>query len=228
MPDSPRELVNPRGSLIRVNIAGKTYDARRVPNCKTCNHPFRIEIEKKILSGVPYRAIAEQYSEVEYTEHGETRTAPSLHMTAVHRHHKEQHMPVEAAVLREITDRHAQALSEHYEEETQRIVNGIELAEQVTVLVQLGLADGSLKPTVADGLNAAKLLVAAKSDQDEPVDAEVWDRAMGVFFEKAREIMTDAQWQAFGAALNASPVLAALRKRQEAQPMEAEIVEETL
>lgn len=226
MAEESRELTTLRGSLIQVRIAGRTYDARRVPNCKVCNHPARIAIEEKILADVPYRTIAEQYSGTEYAERGETKVYPTMDYTAIWRHHRQKHLPVEAAVLREITDRRAKQLSEHYEAETERIVDGITLAEQVVAMTQLGIADGSLKPTINDGLTAAKLLQSVKAD-DNPVDAEVWDQAITEFFERAREIMTDEQWRAFGTALNTSPVLNAIRQRQESQPVDAEIVEET-
>lgn len=229
MAEESREVTTLRGSLIQVQIAGRTYDARRVPNCKTCTHPARIEIEHKILSQVPYRTIAEQYSGVEYEDRGETKTYPTLDYTAIWRHHTERHLPVEAAVLRDITDRRAKALSEHYEQETERIIDGLNLAEQVVAMTQLGIADGSLRPTITDGLNAAKLLQAVKGDGDGAVDGDVWDEAITEFFERAREIMTDDQWQAFGNALNTSPVLKSIRTRQETQqPLDAEIIEETL
>lgn len=227
MPEEPsRELSTVSGSLIQVSIAGRRYDARRVPNCKVCNHPARIGIEEKILSNVPYRTIAEQYSGAEYVERGETKTYPTMDYTAVWRHHTQRHLPVEAAVLREITDRRARQLSEHYEAETERIVDGLTLAEQVVAMTQLGIADGSLRPTINDGLAAAKLLQSVK-DGENPVDGEVWEEAITEFFARAREIMTDDQWRAFGAALNSSPVLAAIRHRQEPRAVDAESVEET-
>ncbi len=226
MAEDSKELIDPRGSLIQVQIAGRTYDARRVPNCKTCNHPKRIEIEELIFEQVPYRTIAAQFSGVEYEERGEVKIATTLDYTAVWRHHKQDHCPVKAAVVRKIYDRRAQQLSEHYEAETERIVDGLTLAEQVVALTQIGLADGSLKPTVGDGLTAAKLLQAVQGD-GEGVDAGVWDEAITEFFERAREIMTDDQWAAFGNALNTSPVLKAIRQRQESSPVDAEIVEET-
>lgn len=219
------EIEQIRSSVIQVNIGGRIYDAARVKQCHTCMHPARIEIEKRILSGHSYRDIAEHYSGTEYQSGTETRVFPSLEWTSIWQHVKNNHMPVEAAALRKIMDQRSKDLSEHYEEESDRIVDGYGFAQQVLRRAQERLADGTLTPSVQDGLAAAKLIKELDSAADGGLDTEIWAQAMTRYFEIVRDIMPQEMWEIFSARLVADPVLQSIQRRIEEAPLDVEYTE---
>lgn len=229
MAEGGTEIAQLRSSVIQVEIGGRVYDAVREPKCHTCTHPARIEIEKRILSGHSYRDVAEHYSGTEYRVGLETRVFPRLDWTAIWNHVRNKHMPVEMAAMHQILTQRSRDLSEHYEEETAKIVDGYVFAQQVLRRSQEDLINGTLRPSIQDGLAAAKLIKEMDDDSPSGVDAEIWAQAMTRYFEVAREVMPVELWDVFAARLAADPVLHAIKKRVEAaeQPIDAEYTEET-
>lgn len=229
MAEAGTEVEQLRGALIQVEIGGQVYDAVREPRCHTCMHPARIDIEKRILSGHSYRDIAQQYSGTEYQVGGETRTFPDLSWMSIFQHVKNNHMPLEAAVARRILDDRTKALSEHYEEETERIVDGFGFAQQVLQRTQQRLATGQLQPSIQDGLAAAKLIKDFEAETGGDVDSAIWAEAFVRYFEITRELMPDDMWEALGARLTTDPVLRAIKRRVDAaaeeEPIDAEFTE---
>lgn len=230
MPDAAAVLTENRSrSLMQVNIGGHVYDAMNVPQCHTCQHPSRLAIERKILAGHSYRAVASQYSETIYESYGEEKRFPPITWVSIHRHFKARHLPVEVAALREIADERAREMSEVYTEETARIVDGHTFARQVLHTTQQRLIGGEIQPEVRDGLAAAKLLQDMEVDGADGIDSEVWGAAMTRYFELAQKIMPGDLWERFTRALTVDPVLQSIQRRlDQATTVEAEVVEEAL
>jgi hypothetical protein len=228
MPEPSAEVQEARSALIRVKIGGREYDAARNPQCDTCTHPARIEIEKRLLSGHSYREIARHYSGTEYTVGSETRVFPKVGFMSIRNHFKQGHMPVEAAALRQILDERSAALSEHYEEETARIVDGYGFAQQVVRRAQEDLVSGSLRPTIQDGLAAAKLVAEMEAASGGQIEGEIWAEAMTRYFEIVRACVPDEIWEGIGQALIVDPVLKSIQRRIEGgepEPIDAEFTE---
>jgi hypothetical protein len=215
MPEPGSDVVEARSALVKVKIGGREYDAVRNPQCNTCMHPARAEIEKRLLSGHSYRDIADHYSNTEYTVGGETRVFPRVGFMSIRNHFQQGHMPVEAAALRRVLDERTRELSEHYEEETSRIVDGYGFAKQVLLRSQEELTTGSLRPTIQDGLAAAKLIAELEAAAGGSVDAEIWAQAMTRYFEILRDMLPDDLWEAYAARLTTDPVLRSIQKRVE-------------
>lgn len=229
MPEPSTEVVEARSALVKVKIGGKTYDAAQVKQCHTCMHPARREIEQRVLSGSSYRDIAQHYSGTEYVTAGETRVFPDLEWMSIFTHFKRGHMPVEAAALRQIMDDRAGELSEHYEAETAQLVDGYTFSKQVLQKTQESLLSGDIKPSVSDGIAAARLLRELEADAGGNIDTEVWSQAMTRYFEVAQKIMPTEMWERFAQALAVDPILLAIQKRLDAtadEPLEAEIVDD--
>jgi hypothetical protein len=205
-------------SLVQVRIGGRTYDAVYHNGCLTCTHPARKEIEEQIILGTSYRRVATMYSETEWTQPDGTKiTLPKVSWDNLFHHFKNEHLPVQAAVYREILDKRAAELSEHYEEQTARLVDGYSFAQQVLARTQEGLATGTLQPDIKDGLAAAKLIKEMEQvGNGASADAEAWGQAMAVYFETARKFMPDDMWQNFTQALMANPILQAIQNRRSA------------
>lgn len=229
MPEPSAEVQETRSALIRVKIGNREYDAARNPQCDTCTHPARIEIEKRLLSGHSYREISRHYSETEYAVGGETRVFPKVGFMSIRNHFQQGHMPVEAAALRQILDQRSAALSEHYDEETARIVDGHGFAQQVLRRAQEELVVGNLKPSVQDGLAAAKLIAEMEAAAGGQVDGEIWAEAMTRYFEIVRANVPDDLWEAIGIAMMNDLVLKSIQRRIEGagepEPLDAEFTE---
>lgn len=216
-------------SLMQVNIGGRIYDAMSVSQCHTCQHPARLDIERKILAGHSYRDVAMQYSETTYESLGEQKRFPRVDWMSIHRHFKGRHLPVEMAALREIADARAREMSEAYTEETARIVDGHTFARQVLHTTQQRLVSGEIQPEVRDGLAAAKLLQEIEAEAIGGIDGEVWISAMTRYFELARQVMPTELWDRFTRALTVDPVLQSLQRRlEQVTTVDAEVVEEVL
>lgn len=228
MAELSREVQETRNGLVKVQIGGKIYDAARVPQCHTCTHPARAEIEQRLLAGHSYREIALQYSGTEYVSGGEVKIFPEVGWMSIRTHFKNGHMPVEAAALRQIMDERARELSEHYEEETARVVDGYSFARQVLVRAQHEMISGNAKVGIQDGIAAARLLREMETQAGGDLDAEVWSQAMTVYFETAQQIMPPEMWTRFTEELARNPVLLAIQRRLEAseEPIDAEVIDE--
>jgi hypothetical protein len=159
----------------------------------------------------------------------ETKVFPKVGFMSIRNHFKQGHMPVEAAALRQILDERSAALSEHYEEETARIVDGYGFASQVLRRAQEELVTGNLRPSVQDGLAAAKLIAEMEAAAGGQVDGEIWAEAMTRYFEVVRSVVPDDLWEVIGTALTTDPVLKSIQRRiegtQEPEPIDAEFTE---
>lgn len=223
----PGALQPPRSSLVRVRIGQREYDAVAHPQCQTCTHPLRAEIEEKILAGHSYRAIAELYSDKEHDDgSGIIVLLPSVSKDSLHNHYRAGHMPLAAANLRALTERRAAELGAVYEQANERFVDYHTAAHTVLVRGTERLLGGEISPDVKDTLTAAKLLADIDAAQETSVDAEAWSQAMTVYFETARQFMPEEMWQRFTSSLASNPILAAIQRRLEAPPdaVDAEVV----
>lgn len=228
MPEPSADIQAARSSLIRVKIGGREYDAAQNPQCDTCMHPARTAIEKRLLSGHSYRSISRHYSGTEYTVGAETKVFPKVGFMSIRNHFQQGHMPVEAAALRQILDERSAELSEHYEEETARIVDGYGFARQVLRRAQEELVTGGLRPSIQDGLAAAKLVAEMEAAAGGQIDGEIWAEAMTRYFEVVRSVVPDDLWEVIGSALMTDPVLKSIQRRIEGgepEPIDAEFTE---
>lgn len=223
-----KELMAPSQALIKVRIHGREYDAIQDKRCLTCMHPARLEIEEKIIQGLPYPQISRLYSGTEWTNADGTSTSlPRVEWQSIRNHYKQSHLPTETAALREITEQRAAELGQAYEEQTASLVDGYSYAKQVLAITARDLASGDLRPDVKDGLAAAKLIQDMESSATGSVDSEAWAEAMTIFFETAQKFMPPDAWAQFGNALASNPILAAIQQRLSGQNddvLDAEVV----
>lgn len=106
-----RAMAPVRNSLVQVRIGNRVYDAVRVPQCHTCNHPARMEIETGIVENLAYRVIAERYSDVEYKEPaGDITVLPAISADSIRNHFLKGHLPLQAAVRRQLAEKRMQEI----------------------------------------------------------------------------------------------------------------------
>lgn len=215
-------------SLIQVKVGDRVVDAIREPKCQTCMHPARMDIETLILQGHPYRTVAAQYSEAEWTDaNGETITLPKVTGNSVIHHFRNGHMPVPSAAQRAIMERRAEQIgAAQYEQQTEQLVDQYIFARQVLTRTQERLLAGEIQPEVRDGIAAAKLIQDMESGNEESMDVEAWSEAVQRYFEIAQKFMPPDMWQHFTQALRTDPILKAISSRASKEDaIDAEIVD---
>lgn len=202
-------------SLVRVRIGNRTVDARKISLCHTCNHPARMQIEEALLLGDSLQKISQRYSGVRYRVGDEVRVLPKVDWKSIDVHHKRGHMPVTAEIIRSLMEERAKAMGVSYEEMGQRFVDGILVAKMVLAKGQEGLALGHLQPDVKETLAAAKFLHEVEQAEKNDQDTEIWAQAMQIYFESARELMSDEMWIKFTSMLTTNPILRRLSRKIE-------------
>jgi hypothetical protein len=208
-----------RRSMVQVKIGRKIFDAVYEPSCRTCTHPARMLIEEKLLQNYSYRAIAELYSEQHIPgENGEEITLPRLTHQSVANHFSKGHMPLEAATIRRLAEKRANDIGAAYDEQVDRFVDHMVLAEATVARVYERMVIGDIEPDVKDGLAAAKMLADVEEKTTGGLDAEAWSEAMMIYFETAREHMDPVAWHRFTTDLAANPILRALQNRMNPDP----------
>lgn len=220
-----------RTSLVQVRVGNRVYNARRAPGCACCNHPARMDIERRIVEGHPYTQIAREFSEVEYTVRGAVKILPRIGWSSIRAHYLSNHMPVEASSVRDIAEQRAKELGLHAEDLEERLVDTYLTARLVMSKGVENLANGVTSPTIKETLAAAKLLHDFERDDEMGAgDVDDWQEAMTIYFTQAKEIMPPELWEKFVRRLSLNPQLRALAARMEGSSgsediMEAEVVE---
>lgn len=212
-------------SVVRVKIGNRIVDARKIKSCLTCNHPARMAIEELLLHGESYQSIVRRYSGVEYTVAGRKQILPKFDYQALRAHYKNGHMPLEAAVVRDLIEKRATEVGSNYEEMGERFVDRVLFAQMVVAKGQQRLVAGEIQPDVKETLAAAKFLQDVEDASKGAEGTEVWAQAMEVYFTVARQVMNDETWGRFVTLLDSNAILRGIAKRLNNDVLEAELVE---
>lgn len=203
-----------RNSLVQIKIGNKVYDAVREPRCHTCTHPARMDIETMIVENVAFNTIAERWSNVEYTSPpGTLIVLPEVSAASIRNHFRQRHLPLHAAVSRQLAEKRMQEIGYDLEGLGGAFVDHVAFNQAVLQKAQERLALGEIQVDVRDGLAAAKYLAEIEAAAGGSADAEAWAQAMEVYFGEAQKIMQPTQWRAFTESLAHNPVLKALAAR---------------
>jgi hypothetical protein len=223
-PAPSADIQDPRASLVRYTIGGKSYDAVFHRTCKTCTHPARALIEEKVLLNYSYAEIAEMFSEREIDDgHGGFIRTPKLAWSSIMNHYRRKHMPLEHAAARKIAEARAEQMGAEIEGAAQRIVHHRDVVQTIVEQGHDLLQRHQLELDAGDVIRAAKLLadIDERAGTDQ-IDADAWSNAMQTIFETARRIMPPALWAQFTRELSQNPVLRALEAKEDV--VDAEVV----
>jgi hypothetical protein len=212
-----------RSSLVQVRIGNRIYDAVKEPRCHTCTHPARMEIETAIVENLAYTTIAERYSEVEYTSPaGDVMVLPPISANSIRTHFRKRHLPLQAAVQRQLAEQRMQQIGYDLEGMGGAFVDQVTFSQAVLQRAHERLVAGEIVIEAKDGLAAAKFLAESERQAGGELNQEAWSEAMQVYFTSARQIMSPAQWAEFTRVLHGNPILKALEARISGQaPPEA-------
>lgn len=191
-------------SMVMTRIGGRDYPTYSGAQCKTCQHPDRMQIENDLLAGRSYLSIHRSLPEDE--------NRPSYH--GLIRHFQQGHLPVGPAAERALMERRYEETGRKIEEAVDDIVDHVTVAEMVVKKGFERMQRGEIAPEMTDMLNAVKIVEAINARTNSDMDHEMWVGAAMSMLEDARSIMTADQWDAYGKKLASNPVLKALAEKQ--------------
>jgi len=186
-------------SVATVKVAGHSYPAVTERNCLTCTSPFRWEIEEQILLGRTYARIV-----------AELPKDASLSARNLADHFRNGHIPLQEATVQALVDDHAEKRGEALQPTVEAAVEHVDFARRLLSRVSERVLDGEIEPNIRDGLRAAEFI--AKYDTTEPVGADLFTQAFIVYFDTARQLMSDDQFIRFGKQLNDNELLSELQE----------------
>lgn len=218
-----------RSSMINVQIGERVYPAVRNPRCKICTHPGRAQIEEQLLLNTQYPEIVRLVSGREYVEVDGVRIDwPEISAQQLGNHYNRGHCPIDTNLLAQLTEERERELGINYADTTGRVVDQVIFSKLVLAQSQERLVRGEVKPTLKEGLAAAKLLSDIQTDktQDEVDRLGAYVEAMEIYFQAVQHIMTPDQWSQLAAMLNTNPTLREIAQRlqEEEQIDDAEVI----
>jgi hypothetical protein len=196
--------------VMAYRIGGHTYPRTTRANCPVCVSDYRAEVEQKIASGQHYASIA-----------GDLPEDAGLAAKHLSSHFRNNHMPMRQAAVRRIIEERQAELGKAIEDGVDQIADHVALARVVVQRSFQAIADGTLEPTVSDGIAAAKLLQATGVD-DEQTDKAAYVEAFIIYMETASKFMGQDEFAAFAMSLSANPVLKALVNRHQQSTVDVE------
>lgn len=206
-------------SMTMIRIGGEDYPQISDPRCLVCQSPHRLFIENEILRGRGYTAINRQVRAMDpdaLSEHGNRSIA---------HHVTQRHLTAPAQARKDIIDHRAKQIGLD-------IMGEGNATDHVTVLQMIvhrgkeQMDMDKLNVSTSDLLRAIQMLDEIEKTSPEGFDAEAQEQAYMVYFEEARERMTPDAFADFCAAIDRSPILAALNKKAsgEGQVISGEVV----
>lgn len=201
-------------SIITYRIGGREYPLKSVRNCKVCMSPYRFDIEEAIVAGRVYKKIVDSLPD-----------GHDLTVENVKKHYYNDHMPLSVSATREIVERRAQQVGKRIEDSIESLIDGKTLLDTVVQKTFEAVAAGEIKPELADGIRAARILAALGEFDQSGLDQHAIIEAFMVYQEQAQSVMTPEQFEEFGNLLEESPVLKALAARYEGETVAGEVTE---
>lgn len=191
----------PGASVAMYRLGGREYPLRSAQGCKTCDSPYRLDVEQQIAAGHSYASIVRGLPD----DAGLTPANVRAHLVA-------GHLPLQVEALRRIAEDRADAIGRDVEAGVASLVDQVVLARTVVQRSFERIAAGAVEPEVADGIAAARLLHQMGVD-DQQGDRDLWTEAFMVYHDVARRLMPPEMFERFGDELRASPILRGLQER---------------
>ncbi|MEU6362231.1 hypothetical protein [Streptomyces albidoflavus] len=198
-------------SMVRVRIGNRTVDAKTAPRCRVCQSPHRAQIDTWILEGYTRPTILAHLADLDEGPHGHP-TDKSL------RHHTDKHLPLAARAQAAILDRRADQLGSEIEKYGGRVADHLSALDIVVLKGFDALQRGDIQVDANTLMKAIDLKHKIDMTADGGVDANVWRDALMEYMRIAINFVPPEKRKELAAALNASPVLAALSRNSQQNP----------
>jgi len=192
------------GSVVMVDIGGRRYPMKTVPQCRTCMSPYRLEIEQAVLEQRSYMSIANAL-----LDRAEGRLPHPGHQS-IRDHVLKNHMPIGPTAERALVEERAKAIGRDIENYASGLANYATVNE---IIIQRGmdrLARGELQPSMSELLTAIRMQHTIEATSEDGLDSAAWQEALVAYLEVAQKFIPADQMQAYGQALANHPVLRAM------------------
>jgi len=195
-------------SVATIRVAGHDFPAVTERTCRTCTSPYRWEIEEQLLLGRTYARIV---ADLPDDAHVSPRNLAD--------HWKNGHLPLNEPTVQAVLDERAEKRGEAVRPALEAVVEHVDFARRLLSRVRERVADGEIDPDIRDGLKAAEFI--AKYDSVEPVGDDLYVEAFVIYFDTAKELMTDEQFHELGARLASNTLLLELMEESNRRHAEA-------
>lgn len=192
-------------SMVMVRVGGRTVAAKTATRCRVCQSPDRVDIEKWILEGYSRPTILAYLQDLECGPLGHP-SDKSLRL------HADRHMTLGDRAQAAILARRAEQLGEEIEKYGGRVADHLSALDIVVLRGFDALQRGEIKVDAATLMKAIDLKHKIESSVDGGVDANIWRDALMEYMRIALGFIPTDRRKEFAAALNTSPVLAAISK----------------
>jgi hypothetical protein len=191
----------PPHSVVMVEVNGQQYPMRSERKCKTCQSPYRLEIEKMICAGSSYLSVV---SALEGRKSGRLGHPTSENL----RHHIEkQHMPLGKTMVHALVRERSNELGRDMETYGSTLVDYVAANRAVIQLGMEGIASGELKPNISEMLAAIRMEHTVQQSLGDGLDAQAWQDAMLIYMEVAQRFIPPDRMGEYGRALATNPIL---------------------
>lgn len=198
-----------RQTLITTRIGGVDYPMKSVGGCKTCQDPYRLQIENDLVKGRSYAAIARGLEGMPENDLGHP-TGPQIS-----EHVKRGHIPTGVSAQRRLIERRAEEIGRSIEEAEESLVDYVTVNEMIMAKGFERMQDGKIEPDMADVLNASRFLLQVDQSVAGGIDESAWRDALMAYMDTTRAFIPPERWEEYAAAMNANPVLRAMAKAAE-------------
>lgn len=193
----------PSQSVVMYQLGGRLYPMRSEPRCNTCQSPYRLEVEKKILRGYGYTAVANSLPD-----------DAGLSVSSIRTHVRNGHLPLDETVKRAAVEARAVELGLDLEGHEQSLVDHITFAKVGVQKAFERVMNGDEEITVSDGIALANLLLKVDQNIQGGVDSQLITEVFHAYMRAFMMVVTDERMQQqFARRLSSDPVMVSLYNR---------------
>ncbi len=197
-------------SALEAAISANAPPVRSESRCSVCQNPHRLWIERQLIHGIAYKAIAQ--------------SLPNVNVDSFRRAlrtHYQNHMDLEGAQIRALMENEADLLQQNYEEGIQGAFN---YKAALDVLIRKGFSDALDSVTTVEPKDIIKLMeLADKMNAGSAIRIEQEAKAaINIFMEAIRNVFADELDKDMSELLSTKIVAEVKRLRQQ-NDLEAKI-----
>lgn len=191
-------------STMMVEVGGQTFPMKSVPQCRTCQSPYRLEIEQAVCSGASYTVAAE------LVEDRAPGRLPNPTAANIQAHVSAKHMPLNATFQHALITERARELGKSVADHSTSLVDYVSANRAIIQRGMDRVSRGELQPNMTELLTAIRIEHTVQQSVGDGLDTEAWQQAMIAYMEVAQRFIPQDKLSEYGRALAQHPVLRAL------------------
>lgn len=190
--------------ILSINVGGRDYPIKFVPQCDTCTSPARFQIERMLIEGQRKAYILREVARIGYDP------VPSI--DSLYKHVNRKHTSVVAERNQRIIEQTAEDLGRAIDESVEQEITQLALARKIVDIRGRDMWDGTEKPNDAAFKIAWDYLrdMDARIGGGSTIDAKVYQRVIEIILEISSEHARDSA--ALGEAIMRDPFVAAFAR----------------